>query len=142
MKPTDAAWAAGIVDGEGCIGIYRVVQTGYPGRFAYRVTVTVGNTDPRMLERLRAVFGGSLYTAKRSETGRKPMWQWLVINADAVAMLKAIRPYLVVKGDQADVALRYRPGRRGRRVSEAELASRDALVVEIAAMKREVHLAG
>ncbi len=104
------AWAAGIIDGEGCILIKEGV--------ALRVVVNVENTDPRMLIELRLAFGGSIALRKGvSKSKRRPIWQWDISAKKAEAMLTAIRPYLICKGDQADIALAARahtkPGGHG-----------------------------
>ena len=53
MEPTSEqwiSWTSGIIDGEGCIGIYRR-SLKRPDEF--RLVVRVENTDPRMLIRLK-----------------------------------------------------------------------------------------
>lgn len=133
---TDLAWAAGIVDGEGSIGIYRAPQRRYPGLFSYRVSLHVANTDPRMLLRMEDIFGGRIYPMRKSSGQQRPLGQWVALNADALTALRAMRPYLVCKADQADVALQYRTGRRGLRVTREQYAVRDGLIREIADLKR------
>jgi len=69
------------------------------------MNVTVSNTDPRMLLRLRAIFGvGSVRVANRSGKRRR-IFEWTVHTRQAVIVLEAVRPHLVVKGEQADIAL-------------------------------------
>lgn len=133
MKATDAAWAAGIIDGEGTIGFYRARsrnQRGYiAGRWTYMISVTVGNTDLRMLDRLVEGFGARIYPMNHREgpTNRKPMWQWTVRGPRAVAMLRAIEPYLVTKREQARLVLSYRAGKPGLVVTDELIADREDL---------------
>lgn len=35
------------------------------------------------------------------------MWRWQLVSHDAVALLKATLPYLILKADQARLALRF-----------------------------------
>ena len=57
--------------------------------------------------------------AKAPRPGHKQAWRWEVWSQKAGAVLVAVRPYLVVKGDQADLLLAFtrqatrRPGRDG-----------------------------
>ena len=92
------AWAAGIVDGEGCIFIKE-------GR-SLRMCVSVENTDVRMLDALKEMFGGSLNRRNGpSKRNRRPIWAWEVSAIKAERCLKAIYPWLVCKKEQADIAL-------------------------------------
>lgn len=104
FSETDLAWAAGIVDGEGCIHIAR----NGPERWLLRVSVC--NTDFRMTGRLFGLFGGNLcgVTFHRNSRSTKAQEKWEICGAKAAEFLKRIRPFLVVKGEQVDVAIRSR----------------------------------
>src|SRR5260221_2107931 len=93
------AWAAGIVDGEGCIFIGAGVSL--------RVRVGVTNTDIRMIERLKELFGGNAAYRRRNDRNpnHKNIWDWEVAAKKAEACLKEVLPYLVCKRDQAELAL-------------------------------------
>jgi len=108
MTDTELAYAAALIDGEGSIGIYFLVNPKYKLRGGqYQVRVTVTNTDPRMALWLQARFGGTI-TPGRSKVGHRPTTRWLVHTQKAAAMIALIRPYLITKGEQADVALAFR----------------------------------
>lgn len=111
MEETKLAWAAGIIDGEGCI----MVCEHRPKRcFTLRVTVT--NTDPRMLTAMKSMFGGSI--CEQRWKGDKPQhrtkWVWVTCSKQAEAALVAMLPYLVTKKDQAELALTFRSLHRKR----------------------------
>ena len=61
-RPTDLAWAAGILDGEGSIGIC-VDNT------VHRLFVTVTNSDRRILNRFVELFAGYI-------TRQRDCWSW------------------------------------------------------------------
>lgn len=137
------AWAAGILDGEGCIQlISRKGRTGPRGvgRAGFCLRVDVGNTDPRMLLKLKELFGGSAVSRRKTNRGygTMPMWQWSLGCAQAEAMLRAVLPWLVVKKEQADLAIISRelvqPSRR-KKLTAAELAERQALSDQIKRLK-------
>lgn len=103
---TDLAWAAGVIDGEGSINI-----TKRSGRAGYYLMVQVGQSGaacPLMLKRLEEIFGGSISGGKERIDTRKPTWKWCIAHTAADSMLKRIRPYVVQKRDQVDLALQFR----------------------------------
>lgn len=99
----ELAYFAGILDGEGSFVLHRH-KDGY--RFACQMQV--GNTDVRLLEWIRARFGGSVNRERRPNTTHKPVYRW-VSQADTMdAVITAVLPYLIVKKDQAELMLAYR----------------------------------
>lgn len=108
---TDLAWAAGIIDGEGSICLIRIKRKdGYGIGFSWDLRVDVGNTDPRMLVRLRAIFGSGCIGANTTDKrpNRLPSWSIHWHGAKAARVLELIRPFLIIKCEQADIALASR----------------------------------
>lgn len=103
------AYAAGVVDSDGCITI------GRGGKY-YVLEVVVCQAEsktkpmhpPAILLLMQELFGGKTYRLNAQGPNRMPMWWWSVGWGRAEECLKQIRPYLVGKADQADVALEYR----------------------------------
>lgn len=94
-------WAAGIIDGEGCIHLARPC-----GRSKlWDLQVIVVNTNRPMLEKLSQLFGGNISRPRADDTKRKPVYRWYVRGDGAVEALKRMRPWLVTKAAQADVAI-------------------------------------
>jgi len=92
------AWTAGIIDGEGCIGIYQTRKD----KITKRGVVQVGNTDFRMLQTLQNNFGGGIYQNSRRKRPRsKPIWNWMLVGWKTVPFLIKIEPYLVCKKEKA-----------------------------------------
>lgn len=102
---TELAWAAGAIDGEGCVAI-RTSRSANTKRPQYGLYLAVGNTDPRMPQRLAEMFGGAVIL-KDAKHRRRAMFEWRVFSSKAAAILKEIRPYLVIKGEQADIAIAF-----------------------------------
>ena len=67
--PTDWAYAAGLVDGEGCIAVTRCFVCGR-GKFCYGVTVVVSNRDRPVLEWFREKWSGLVVGTQPSLHGQ------------------------------------------------------------------------
>jgi hypothetical protein len=104
MNDTDCAYAAGFVDGEGCITIATSSPRKPNGVDRYRyyhLIVTVGQKDPTILNWLQSLWGGKMYPSY----GKSSATLWKVWSEEAKAFLHDIRPYLKGKTEQADYAL-------------------------------------
>jgi hypothetical protein len=139
MGPEELAWTAGVIDGEGCItlGVTPIRKGQKRHSLGYCVKVDVASVDPRMVHRLQQLWGGHLYLHK---TRQKPThnfaWSWYILRDKAQDMLRRIRPYLVIKGEQADLVLQYRAGRSGPvRVTSEENVKRAALHHQLHVLK-------
>lgn len=94
------AWAAGFVDGEGCIQIV-------PHRNSHRLRLQVVSTTHAPLAKLQASFGGYLNGPYQGKPPRRPYWQWALDDDRAKAALRAMLPHLTVKRAQARLVLRF-----------------------------------
>jgi len=95
---TDAAWAAGFLDGEGHFGI------SLRGDGRANTVVAATQVDPRPLLRLKEFFGGSLSNCIRGSRGGYYQWS-LQGNTKVERLLLAVRPYLSIKGEQTELML-------------------------------------
>jgi len=105
LKTRELAYAAGIVDGEGCV----TLRTRRPwGNEVSRIcvpTLMVCNTDPRLTDWLRARFGGSVCCSLRPGSHQKDVYRWSVVNRQCRAALLLLLPFLILKKAQAEVLL-------------------------------------
>ncbi len=126
--PTLLAYIAGIVDGEGYIGI-KTNGWGKNGRPRYVIRVGVGNSDISLIQLLQVEFGGSVYGGNRHLTRTdgspyRPFWKWELCSRKAASFIESILPYLRIKKPQAELALKFQsrkvPGhwKRGNTVVE------------------------
>jgi hypothetical protein len=127
VKPTQLAYAAGIIDGEGCIRVNRT-RNGVP---VIRVHVT--NTDARLTRTLHEWFGGYVWMeAKAYMPNAKIRYVWEVSARKAAAFLGLVRPYLVLKQEQADLALAIQATKVARNKIPAGItAERDQLAARL-----------
>jgi hypothetical protein len=108
MKITDA-YVAGFFDGEGCIGIYS--RKDREGGFHLRTQITQSLSRPttEALKEMVAVYGGNLSGQDRYLRKRAYNWQ---LNADkAAAFLRRILPHLIIKKEQAQIAVAWQESR-------------------------------
>jgi hypothetical protein len=100
FQMTDA-YAAGLIDGEGCISIaHRNERIFYP-----RVDVGMGLKGLPALEALKTTYGGSIQmTRQRSEKWEEAR-AWRLFGRPLEAFLIAIFPHLLLKRPQAEHAL-------------------------------------
>lgn len=106
MTPSDA-YFAGVVDGEGCIGLY-VRSGGRSSGKGRTISLTVGMSCLPVLLALRDRFGGSINKRTKQRGQKKQMYAWAVAADLAKQCLLALLPYLIEKKDQAAVALEAR----------------------------------
>ena len=114
MKDANWPYLAGMIDGEGHIGITKGcrywtnkdgVKTKYP---AYTLQISVANNSLVLMKYLISHFGGVYYTHTRKNPNANIGYTWLPkgIKNKEKLLLCAI-PYLVIKRKQAELALQF-----------------------------------
>jgi hypothetical protein len=103
MKDSKWSYVSGLIDGEGSIQINKT-KAG-----SYEIKVKLGNTDLRLMKWLISNFGGVYYTeASVRSSSHKVLYQWFVKGAkNKELFLLGVIPYLVLKREQAVIALEY-----------------------------------
>jgi hypothetical protein len=134
---TDLAWAAGFIDGEGCVSIVQRWTGACSTKKSYRyyqlnINVPQINKDP--LLKLQKMFGGQIQAIK--PTGpRRQSFVWTIHAALAGRMLSMLVPYLIVKKNEAELALQYqndvKPRGQGR-LTDWDWAERQAIAEALA----------
>ncbi len=121
------AYAAGIIDGEGCIGLNRLSRE-ENRRTRYTLRVTVGITDPCLPLFLQEKFGGSVWSCKHKNPKHKDTWFWCLRAKKTVPFLMGILPYLRIKHPQAELALRWQSRKHPRytMLTDHEMALEEA----------------
>lgn len=102
---TDAAYVAGLIDGEGCIYIEKAkANIALP---TYRARVSIGMTAPALdlLREMQARWGGTLYQLRPATERWAAAWTWYTWGDSATEMLRYVAPFLRLKGQQAAVAM-------------------------------------
>ncbi len=124
MRKIDLAYTAGIVDGEGCIGLY------LSSNKSFRVHVTVTNTNEWLIQWLKFAYGGNVCSAP-VPVNCKLAWRWNIVSNQATNFLETIMPFLKLKRQQAELAIEFQNRRRGHRMSPKErvLAEADKILM-------------
>jgi hypothetical protein len=103
LSQIDAAYIAGLVDGEGTVTLTRKHRN--ENR---QLAVTISNTEMRLLEYVVAVVGAGKITRKRiSKTHHTPSFTYAIYNRQALSLLTQIHTYLrTYKVERSTVILR------------------------------------
>lgn len=107
------AYAAGLVDGEGCIHLAR--RGGKQGQYAvphqngqHTIVVYLNNTAKPMIDFLQSLWGGYVnIVPANEEKNSRAQWHWGVSANKALRFLDDIFPFLIVKRRQAQLARRF-----------------------------------
>lgn len=98
MKERTKAYAAGLIDAEGCISIYQA--TSRHGNPQYQARIVLSNVNLAIVKWLVATFGG-FYT-KHSPKEGQVWYQWNINSKTAASsFLRDILPYLRIKKEEA-----------------------------------------
>jgi len=151
------AYLAGIIDGEGYVGIKKSTY-GMRKRTdikspTYHEKVQIRMSCKKVLELFEKEFGGHcrseprIYQSKTGFKSYKVLSIYVVTDVSAARVIKAVRPYLIEKCVQADAILALRKskesykgkqhgGTKGRTMLPEILAEREALYQSIRAIHR------
>jgi len=99
------AYVAGLVDGEGNIGLHKSVSNSSVSY--YTVHVGIGNTNEWLIQFLKMNFGGSICLGTQQNENAKPIWRWEIRAKKAFEFLNMIIPYLQIKYPQAELAIKF-----------------------------------
>lgn len=141
----DVAYLAGVIDSDGCIRVEKANNNGRSrDSVSYHVILTIAQVEMQAVRLAEEVFGGYLLFPKPKNERSRPMVRWTAKSQKAAAALQELRPFLRIKGAQADNALalaalvaqsrsdrckgRVRSGARAR--DEAETAAMHACYLE------------
>ena len=104
------AYVAGIIDGEGNIGLHKV--GGCNEHPYYALKISVGNTNAWLISFLKMQFGGNIYQRKYDNPHHKDCWVWELHAKGAYILLNLILPYLQIKRPQAKLAIQFQKRRK------------------------------
>lgn len=103
INQTDIAYAAGVFDSEGTLGIYKI------GKYK-QLKVQMYNTNQKLLSWFKNKFGGAVSGPfiRKDFPQRKPQWQWSIsLSRGAELFLKLIEGYAIEKQEKIKEALEF-----------------------------------
>lgn len=121
----DAAYIAGLIDGEGTVGLYR-----RHARDQRQLVVSIANTEREILDYVLQAVGAGKITAKCvAKAHHRPSFTFSIANRQALDLLRQIAPFLrSYKARRADLAI----------ANYVRLTPRNGKYTpELAAMRRE-----
>lgn len=105
----DIRYVAGLFDADGWITINKWDHKGRD-YIRYQLFVGLAQVHYPIIARLKIQFGGLLHrqdSASKRNSKCRIAYQWRLSSRDARQFLKDIRPWLVVKRPQADLAIEF-----------------------------------
>ena len=96
-------YAAGLIDGEGYIGIQ---QAG--GTHQLRLKVSMSDKGLPALRALKSLYGGKIYDDREVTETRRATSTWVLTGDRAGEVIERLSPLFLVKRQAADVALEFR----------------------------------
>lgn len=130
---TDACYFAGYFDGEGCINIHWRIRGEKPhGSFDLKIAISC--TFESIVRLMAVVLGGATqeHKWKVARIGKARQWIWQASNREAAHILRALLPYLTVKRDEAELAIRFQEhiGNNVSVMHSRDMATRESLRAE------------
>lgn len=103
LSKTDAAYIAGLIDGEGTVTLARKHKN--ENR---QLAISASSTEIALLEFVRSATGvGKITNKKPSKTSHSPSFAYAVYNRQALALLEQIQPHLKsYKRNRAELILK------------------------------------
>jgi hypothetical protein len=104
--PLDDRYAAGLFDGEGYIRVNRWAKPGSI-HVRYQLFGGIGMAYLPVIQALQATYGGTLNVNRHSVRNpvHRDQFQWNFSSQIGAAFLRRVLPHLVVKRDEAELAL-------------------------------------
>jgi len=102
LSIAEAAYLAGLIDGEGGIYISKFKRAN-PHGFVYELCLRITNTDPSIIN-LCNKYGGC-WQGQEQTSRWKIVYRWLFGKDDIRFYVPQLLPYLVIKRKQAEIIL-------------------------------------
>ncbi|HEV8525223.1 MAG TPA: hypothetical protein VGQ71_12040 [Terriglobales bacterium] len=144
VTPTKLDWVrlAAYIDGEGSILITERHYKTSPYLGMY-IRVVLANTDPRLCLWAQERFGGVFVISQRDKPAHhKTPYKWHVSCNQAACILERCLPYLLLKREQAEIALAFQStvtnGRgRGAKLTDEERAIRESCKEDLLRLRQQ-----
>ena len=107
MGLAEFAYLAGLIDGEGTIFVIRRPPRLENPLGTYHLRLQIVNTDWRLILWLQDNFGAKVATLCKGTSKWKRSWSAMWYTGYAKEVIKLIQPYLIIKKEQASIALEF-----------------------------------
>ncbi len=106
LTKTEAAYLAGVIDGEGSIQI--ALRTRRKRDRSFDLRVSVPSATVELIDWIFSRLGGSKTVYKVPGKNHRPMWRWTMSAQKASDLLEQVLPYLVLKKPHAEIGIELR----------------------------------
>ncbi len=108
MKQTDVAYIAGLIDGEGYIGIKKASVRKDCFNPCYHARIQIRMVDEPAIKFIADTLGGNYYKEKPNADNGRPLYCYQASDKIAATILETVLPYLKVKKQSAETVLHLR----------------------------------
>jgi hypothetical protein len=118
VKQTTISYLAGLVDGEGYVGIKKdltSVRNKHSKSPLYHERIQIRMSDEDAIKLFKETFGGNYYFEKKKANNlltKKRMYCYQISDLSAANALKLLLPYLKIKKRQAQICLKLHRNKR------------------------------
>lgn len=116
----NAIRAAALIDSDGSIHIQKQ-------NHVLRCSYT--STDLIIPEWFKSIYGGNIYGHSEKRINRRESYNWIITAVGAEAVIRIIQPFLLLKGEQAELGLKLR-SIQGRHLKYQNTAVRQQLMAK------------
>ena len=110
-KELTKAYIAGLFDGEGCVSVHKVQdqRSKKKGNLLYRyyLKAIIVSTSKDMIDFINKHYSGSVSERTKRNPNHADQWAWQLSGMKAVSFFNDIYPYLIVKKEQASLAMKW-----------------------------------
>ena len=107
LTDTERAYLAGFFEADGCVNI-GVRQSKSHATPSHYLQVIIAQSNKPFLQRWRDKLDmGSIHKSSPTQLSTKDHWRWHLSDRQAEHVLNLILPYLDIKQDQAEIAIRF-----------------------------------
>src|SRR3990167_4371126 len=105
LSEVEKAYIAGLIDGEGNIGIHRHTDNRGKSKL-HRLALAISNNNPQMHKFLIKKLGG-IVTARQQQQDWNINYVYKAQTSDLQYILESVLPYLILKKKQAILGLKF-----------------------------------
>jgi hypothetical protein len=108
MTETEAAYIAGLFDGEGCVTYKKYKEKKKNGTYdCWRISMEIAMTDRSVLVWLTEVLGCGTLNKKPRKNGHKMQYRWRCVFRDAFHVCCLLFPFAHVKLDKIQKVIEH-----------------------------------
>lgn len=94
-------YVAGFFDGEGCVYVDNTKEK------VYVLKITLAQNTKLILEKIKEIYGGNIYTRQPTSTKQYEVYQWTASGQEAFNFILSIIPHSIVKQQELLRAIQF-----------------------------------